>query len=140
MSVCVVCFFFKQKTAYEIRIRDWSSDVCFSDLAVVHLRGRRTGSAGDGSGLRDGLRGRDFWSWRHPGRLRCVQDAAFSLGLWCDADPAPALARPVVRRSPQQRSALSLSTRRVFLGCLCPAFGIYAVVESVEGGNARRLV
>eukprot|EP01043_Picozoa_sp_COSAG02_P083765 COSAG02_NODE_21723_length_777_cov_1.386431_1_plen_38_part_10 len=23
--------FFKQKTAYEIRIRDWSSDVCFSD-------------------------------------------------------------------------------------------------------------
>ncbi len=25
-------FFFKQKTAYEIRIRDWSSDVCSSDL------------------------------------------------------------------------------------------------------------
>eukprot|EP01044_Picomonas_judraskeda_P045647 COSAG03_NODE_25090_length_268_cov_0.538462_1_plen_40_part_10 len=24
-------FFFKQKTAYEIRIRDWSSDVCSSD-------------------------------------------------------------------------------------------------------------
>eukprot|EP01044_Picomonas_judraskeda_P047447 COSAG03_NODE_26986_length_256_cov_0.509554_1_plen_35_part_10 len=26
-----VFFFFKQKTAYEIRIRDWSSDVCSSD-------------------------------------------------------------------------------------------------------------
>src|SRR3546814_8432545 len=26
-------FFFKQKTAYEMRIRDWSSDVCSSDLA-----------------------------------------------------------------------------------------------------------
>src|SRR3546814_14583236 len=26
-------FFFKQKTAYEVRIRDWSSDVCSSDLA-----------------------------------------------------------------------------------------------------------
>src|SRR3546814_8327439 len=25
-------FFFKQKTAYEMRISDWSSDVCFSDL------------------------------------------------------------------------------------------------------------
>src|SRR3546814_7790941 len=25
-------FFFKQKTAYELRIRDWSSDVCSSDL------------------------------------------------------------------------------------------------------------
>src|SRR3546814_10461552 len=27
-------FFFKQKTAYEMRIRDWSSDVCSSDLFV----------------------------------------------------------------------------------------------------------
>src|SRR3546814_4628543 len=30
----IVCFFFfKQKTAYEMRISDWSSDVCSSDLA-----------------------------------------------------------------------------------------------------------
>src|SRR3546814_4585681 len=28
-------FFFKQKTAYEVRISDWSSDVCSSDLLVV---------------------------------------------------------------------------------------------------------
>src|SRR3546814_3574435 len=28
-------FFFKQKTAYEMRISDWSSDVCSSDLAVT---------------------------------------------------------------------------------------------------------
>src|SRR3546814_6102040 len=28
-------FFFKQKTAYEMRISDWSSDVCSSDLAGV---------------------------------------------------------------------------------------------------------
>src|SRR3546814_13937180 len=28
----VLFFFFKQKTAYEMRIRDWSSDVCSSDL------------------------------------------------------------------------------------------------------------
>src|SRR3546814_10611341 len=34
-SVCVaVFFFFKQKTAYEMRISDWSSDVCSSDLLV----------------------------------------------------------------------------------------------------------
>src|SRR3546814_15985942 len=31
--VCVSIFFFKQKTAYEMRISDWSSDVCSSDLA-----------------------------------------------------------------------------------------------------------
>src|SRR3546814_7404926 len=29
---CIVFFFFKQKTAYEMRISDWSSDVCSSDL------------------------------------------------------------------------------------------------------------
>src|SRR3546814_8769129 len=30
----VFFFFFKQKTAYEMRISDWSSDVCSSDLLV----------------------------------------------------------------------------------------------------------
>src|SRR3546814_1705312 len=30
----VLFFFFKQKTAYEMRISDWSSDVCSSDLVV----------------------------------------------------------------------------------------------------------
>src|SRR3546814_1256074 len=32
--MCFMCFvfFFKQKTAYELRISDWSSDVCSSDL------------------------------------------------------------------------------------------------------------
>src|SRR3546814_2903198 len=29
---CFLFFFFKQKTAYEMRISDWSSDVCSSDL------------------------------------------------------------------------------------------------------------
>src|SRR3546814_8782361 len=29
---CCIFFFFKQKTAYEMRISDWSSDVCSSDL------------------------------------------------------------------------------------------------------------
>src|SRR3546814_16541814 len=39
--VCISClvfrfvFFFKQKTAYEMRISDWSSDVCSSDLVHV---------------------------------------------------------------------------------------------------------
>src|SRR3546814_8714295 len=33
----IMFFFFKQKTAYEMRISDWSSDVCSSDL----LGGRR---------------------------------------------------------------------------------------------------
>src|SRR3546814_10458214 len=31
-------FFFKQKTAYEMRISDWSSDVCSSDLRAPGLK------------------------------------------------------------------------------------------------------
>src|SRR3546814_1886660 len=32
--LCLLFFFFKQKTAYEVRISDWSSDVCSSDLVL----------------------------------------------------------------------------------------------------------
>src|SRR3546814_3412408 len=37
-----VFFFFKQKTAYEMRISDWSSDVCSSDLPEITLYPRET--------------------------------------------------------------------------------------------------
>src|SRR3546814_2677598 len=44
LCYCVIClvfyyifFFFKQKTAYELRISDWSSDVCSSDLDIFTL-------------------------------------------------------------------------------------------------------
>ena len=33
---CIVLFFFKQKTAYEIKECDWSSDVCSSDLVAAY--------------------------------------------------------------------------------------------------------
>src|SRR3546814_10657580 len=76
MLYCMLCFFFKQKTAYEMRISDWSSYVCSSDLLsswqalldylradmahmtvervrVLHLNGRnmliRDENMGDGS-------------------------------------------------------------------------------------------
>src|SRR3546814_17349001 len=39
-------FFFKQKTAYEMRISDWSSDVCSSDLLSVDQRKFRRWLAG----------------------------------------------------------------------------------------------
>src|SRR3546814_3419685 len=32
--ILYIVFFFKQKTAYDVRISDWSSDVCSSDLVV----------------------------------------------------------------------------------------------------------
>src|SRR3546814_6780915 len=40
--IVTIFFFFKQKTAYEMRISDWSSDVCSSDLSAV-ARVRRAG-------------------------------------------------------------------------------------------------
>src|SRR3546814_10765514 len=63
VSCVVVCvFFFKQKTAYEMRISDWSSDVCSSDLqqyvGILRQRARDRGAAaltarGSGSGARE---------------------------------------------------------------------------------------
>src|SRR3546814_9157885 len=38
LLVLYLVFFFKQKTAYEMRISDWSSDVCSSDLLCVAAR------------------------------------------------------------------------------------------------------
>src|SRR3546814_18973647 len=35
---CSVFFFFKQKTAYDMRISDWSSDVCSSDLLTMEQK------------------------------------------------------------------------------------------------------
>src|SRR3546814_8202169 len=47
MFLYIFCFFFfKQKTAYEMRISDWSSDVCSSDL-----QGKVSGRKVDGSVL-----------------------------------------------------------------------------------------
>src|SRR3546814_3362448 len=45
--IVFVFFFFKQKTAYEMRISDWSSDVCSSDLAGRHVCGQRRPRGGD---------------------------------------------------------------------------------------------
>src|SRR3546814_16429758 len=70
-------FFFKQKTAYEVRISDWSSDVCSSDLRGAQIgvrvdrlhprRGSRRKAAADRQDARVGEKGRT----RHQrGRIR----------------------------------------------------------------------
>src|SRR3546814_6830512 len=56
----VFCFF-KQKTAYELRISDWSSDVCSSDLTLA---------GAIGLGLRLWLAGIGIWAIGH------------ALGVW----------------------------------------------------------
>src|SRR3546814_9978958 len=42
-DVLFYIFFFKQKTAYEMRISDWSSDVCSSDLKIADSSAARVG-------------------------------------------------------------------------------------------------
>src|SRR3546814_3123084 len=85
-SYCIYFFFFfKQKTAYEMRISDWSSDVCSSDLhaqrrrdgkglsAFAALRGGTDGAAAGGD--RDGRarRGADAQIGRASCRERVCQ-------------------------------------------------------------------
>src|SRR3546814_9325094 len=57
---CLYCafFFFKQKTAYEMRISDWSSDVCSSDLLIVTTRFPRDSAARYAAET-------DFGEWGH---------------------------------------------------------------------------
>src|SRR3546814_1958539 len=50
-SIVLVVFFFKQNTAYELRISDWSSDVCSSDLE--HPQRLVTAADRDGDGRTD---------------------------------------------------------------------------------------
>src|SRR3546814_2878419 len=69
-SGCFV-FFFKQKTAYEMRISDWSSDVCSSDLGTAPATARAsTATAGPYSGRRSTIcsGGKDQWKSRDPTR------------------------------------------------------------------------
>src|SRR3546814_3933431 len=46
----MLVFFFKQKTADEMRISDWSSDVCSSDLCAVAEHRRHEMRPGEGRG------------------------------------------------------------------------------------------
>src|SRR3546814_2417444 len=89
--VIVIFFFFKQKTAYEMRISDWSSDVCSSDLAGACPAGlgavalaRRLAHRRHGAGGADGVRGA-----AHRGRC------------W----DGPDIAQPVAVRDPDGRGA-----------------------------------
>src|SRR3546814_10358066 len=70
--VCSV-FFFKQKTAYEVRISDWSSDVCSSDLFGIDLGG----PGGRGDKLSERIGG-------HLGRLRLGGELFVNLGVVFD--------------------------------------------------------
>src|SRR3546814_16989227 len=92
----VVFFFFKKKTAYDMRISDWSSDVCSSDLAGARTgagAARRTGLAARPGQTQAGRRTRrPQWPERHPvspGQPRFLAPAHWHRPS-PDAGPGPA--------------------------------------------------
>src|SRR3546814_17019631 len=96
-------FFFKQKTAYEMRISDWSSDVCSSDLRVGEQRSRPA-RAQELIIERAGHRHRDRHDMRedegvgsHVGKTHLRRAGAKSSGVQRLAggdEPRPAMYRP----------------------------------------------
>src|SRR3546814_17690804 len=97
----VVFFFFKQKTAYEMRISDWSSDVCSSDLlcALLLIAGHETTANLMANGMH--VLARD------PGLFDRLK-----------ADPAllPAFVEELVRMRPPLQRLMRRVTRDVELG------------------------
>src|SRR3546814_16262338 len=81
-------FFFKQKTAYEMRISDWSSDVCSSDLLVLLPAYRWLGGLGGASRRSNGERA----------EMRILFNLQVALWVWlCFEDiDAPATAAMLV--------------------------------------------
>src|SRR3546814_12246554 len=77
MLIFVFCFF-KQKTAYEMRISDWSSDVCSSDLAGEAGLGAARRTAGRALQVGQGGRGTAGVAIDHDGEFfeRCHQAAS----------------------------------------------------------------
>src|SRR3546814_6327083 len=90
MCICVsLFFFFKQETAYERRISDWSSDVCSSDLPQFGMKmARKLGAR---------LAGHRFMANHQPRDLGLVHDLAAAMvdqrGIVIARDPHPAAAR-----------------------------------------------
>src|SRR3546814_3874600 len=79
--VLVVCTvgFVKQKTAYEVRISDWSSDVCSSDLSQsIYTTSpcRAEWPVNAASDWRTSCQAKKFWRcrvWRRIGHIRCLR-------------------------------------------------------------------
>src|SRR3546814_20938845 len=104
--VIVLCcfFFFKQKTAYEMRISDWSSDVCSSDLGTAEQD--MTAAVGKGSTIGEIARNdpavgpvglTEVQRALHPGELGVeneVDDTGDSIGTIGRRSPAGNLRGP----------------------------------------------
>src|SRR3546814_2402014 len=83
----VIFVFFKQKTAYEMRISDWSSDVCSSDLALRHVH-TRDGQPSEARDQQPPL----------PVEMRRLERRLHAIRLTPRVDRHPAVPEPLRRR------------------------------------------
>src|SRR3546814_13939212 len=118
--MCLFFFFFKQKTAYEMRISDWSSDVCSSDLFYSELvwdtrkvRARADGGSVDWVILRNRL------AHLEARNMRRVGDALGELAKRVGFRVIPGLSERVIYRElfPRGLTLLRSEERRVGEAC-----------------------
>src|SRR3546814_12432008 len=112
MHAGAAVYFFKQKTAYEMRISDWSSDVCSSDLCRIVPRS----SAGCATCRRRARSDRSGGGGPQPGSPYSAQQIAddAELGEIADEDDQEGRAirtRQIVDESPEQIGRASCRER-----------------------------
>src|SRR3546814_5582181 len=100
----VFLFFFKQKTAYEMRISDWSSDVCSSDLIEY-------APFNDPDNGRSALLVECGQHWARSAGEVALDTALYFLKALDVIDPAFAEAHLTVRQPPRQRKIGRASCR-----------------------------
>src|SRR3546814_16791612 len=121
----MVCFvFFKQKTAYEMRISDWSSDVCSSDLRLLHRAA--LGYLSDLTIQESILRAHGI-AWSFPG----LKVASLDHAMWWHRDARVDDWLLYVQESPSARGGRGLATGRIYTRA-----GVLAA--SVGRGTAKR--
>src|SRR3546814_11652556 len=97
-------FFFKQKTAYEMRISDWSSDVCSSDLNRISITPFKP--LPEPKGLAS-IKSEIGQRWPMTGLLDVLKEAALDTGLM-DAFETPASRVTLSKAALAQRLLLCL--------------------------------
>src|SRR3546814_2497772 len=106
VDICGVVFFFKQKTAYEMRISDWSSDVCSSDLGLG-VRGGGQNQGEQRQGDEDRAHAKLRWGWCPPSQL--LGHGTALAAQVCDRRLDPARARLGLFRAFDRLGGLALT-------------------------------
>src|SRR3546814_3868501 len=149
IACCCCCcsfFFFKQKTAYEMRISDWSSDVCSSDLPTLVRLGRERGPDGCRAGglflqhLPEGEEGRerlhtrlDHPEWEH------VVALAQTMGVDELADAGMPLETLVWRLFNEEDEVRVLASTPLVRGCRCSPDYIAQVLAKFTPEEQREM-